>query len=67
MRVFIGESIFCYRNGHPKQYILVDTIFSYMFHFGLQENVFRKVCAEDLTKDMFLKSKMKSVVKYYVY
>ena len=22
-------------NGHHKQYILVDTIFNYVFHFGL--------------------------------
>ena len=43
-----------------------------------QENVFRKVreihtagaeevCFEDLSKDIFLKSKMKPVVKYGVY
>jgi len=53
-----------------------------MFHFGLQENVFaildkpknklvwrrqRKASFEDLNKDMFLKSKMKHVVKYDVY
>ena len=25
----------CYINGHHKQYILVDTIFNYIFHFGL--------------------------------
>jgi len=63
-----------------RQYILVDTIFNCRFHFGLQENVFRKVqkihlfgvgaqnvCFEDLNKDMFLKSKMKPVVKYGVY
>ena len=29
------QSTFCYINGHPKQYILVDTIFNYRFHFGL--------------------------------
>ena len=54
-----------------------------MFHFGLQENAFRtvrkihlsgagfvgaqKVCFEDFSKDMLLKSKMKNVVKYCVY
>ena len=25
-------------NGHPKQYILVDTTFNYRFHFGLPGN-----------------------------
>jgi len=33
--VFIKQSTFCHINGHPKQYILVDTIFNYRFHFGL--------------------------------
>ena len=60
----------CYINGHHKQYILVDTIFNYIFHFGLQGNVFKtvrkihlldagsagaqKVCFEDLNKAIFL-------------
>ena len=34
-RVFLEKPRFCYRNGHHKQYILVDTIFNYRFHFGL--------------------------------
>ena len=29
------KSTFYSINGHPKQYILVDTIFNYRFHFGL--------------------------------
>ena len=33
--VFIKQSTFSHINGHPKQYILVDTIFNYRFHFGL--------------------------------
>ena len=33
--VFINKSTFCHINGHPKQYIPVDTIFNYRFHFGL--------------------------------
>ena len=53
-----------------KQYIQVDTMFNYIFHFGLQEHIFnkvremrlsgagssgaKKVCFEDLSKDMFL-------------
>jgi len=61
---------FCYINGHHNQYILVGTIFNYMFHVGLQEHVFKtvrkihllgtgsagakKVCFEDLSKDVFL-------------
>ena len=62
--------------------LVFDTIFSYIFHFGLQETVFRtvwkmhlsagfadasKVCFEDLNKDISLESKMKHVVKYCVY
>ena len=38
--VFLKKSTFGSINGHLKQYILVDTIFNYIFHFGLQENVF---------------------------
>ncbi len=34
-RVFLEKSTFASINGHPKQYILVDTIFNYRFHFGL--------------------------------
>ena len=34
-RAFLEKPRFCYRNGHHKQYILVDTIFNYRFHFGL--------------------------------
>ena len=34
-RVFLEKSTFCYINGHPKQYIVVDTIFNYILHFGL--------------------------------
>ena len=30
-------------NGLHKQYIQGDIIFNYVFHFGLQENVFRQV------------------------
>jgi len=57
-------------NGHPEQYILVDTIFNYSFHFGPPENVFKqipkihlfgagsagakKMCFEDLNTEMFL-------------
>jgi len=32
---FLKKSTFCHINRHPKQYILVDTIFNYSFHFGL--------------------------------
>jgi len=32
---FLGKSRLCYINGHHKQYILVNTIFNYSFHFGL--------------------------------
>ena len=69
-RVFLSKSTLRSINGHPKQYILADTIFNYRFHFGLQENVFKKirkihifgagsagakkVCFEDLSKDIFL-------------
>ena len=35
--------IFCSINGHPKQYILVDTIFNYIFHFGLPGTYIKKV------------------------
>ena len=42
-RVFLEKSICCYiLNGHNKQYILVGTIFNYICHCGLQENIFRK-------------------------
>ena len=34
---------FDYIHGPHKQYIQVDIIFNYMFHFGLQEHVFRQV------------------------
>ena len=34
-QVFLGTSRFGYINAHHKQYILVDTIFNYMFHVGL--------------------------------
>jgi len=34
-RVFLEKYIICYINGHHKQYVLVDTIFNYMFYFGL--------------------------------
>jgi len=34
-RVFLGQLKCCYINGHHKQYILLDTIFNYVFHFGL--------------------------------
>ena len=66
--VFLGKSIFCYINGDHKQYILVDTIFNYIFHLDFQENVFRKVpeihlsgagrkvCFEDLNKDILLEA-----------
>ena len=64
-----------------KQYIQVDIIFNYIFHFGLQENACRKVrnthlcsgtagarkvCFEDLNNDISWKSKMKHIVKYDV-
>ena len=40
-RVFLYKSTFCSINGHPKQYILVDTIiFNYRFHFGLPGKCF---------------------------
>ena len=42
-QVFLYKSTFCSINGHPKQYILVDTIFNYRFHFGLQEHVFEQI------------------------
>jgi len=32
---FLEKSIFYYKDGHHKQYILVDTIFNYIFHFGI--------------------------------
>ena len=32
---FLKKSTLCHINGHPKQYIPVDTIFNYRFHFGL--------------------------------
>ena len=70
-------------NGHPKQYILVDTKFNSRFHLDFQEHVFRtvwkphlfcasfagaqKVCFGDLNKEISLKSKMEPVVKYGVY
>ena len=31
---FLGKSVCCYINGHHKQYILVDTMFNYIFHVG---------------------------------
>jgi len=34
-RVFLSKSTFRAINGHPKQYVLVGTIFNYRFHFGL--------------------------------
>ena len=33
--VFLSKSTFAAIKGHPEQYILVDTIFNYRFHFGL--------------------------------
>ena len=70
-------------HGHPRQYILVDTIFNHRFHFGLKENVCRQlqktyllrageagkkhVCSNRCSKDILLKSTMKPVVKYGVY
>ena len=49
----LEKSIFDYINGHPKQYILVDTIFNYIFHFGRSRKMsldkfLQKVCFEDL-------------------
>ena len=35
----IKKTTFCYIDGHPKQCILVDTIFNYRFHFGLLRGV----------------------------
>ena len=35
--------------------------------FGTGSTGAQKVCFEDLSKDIFLKSKMKNVVKYGVY
>ena len=68
---------------HHKQHILTETIFSYMFCFGLPGTCLylspqthlsgtggvgvRKVYFSDLSKDMFLKSKMNHAVKYFVY
>ena len=65
--VFIRKSTFCHINRHPKQHILVDTVFNYRFHFALPgkclwknpENTplgagstgARKVCVEDLKKN----------------
>ena len=37
------KNILDYINGHHKQHSQVDIISNYMFHFGLQEHVFRKV------------------------
>ena len=34
-RIFLDKSKCCYINGHHKQSILVDTIFNYIFNFGL--------------------------------
>ena len=34
-RFSLKESTFCHINGRPKQYIQVDTMFNYRFHFGL--------------------------------
>ena len=69
-RVFIEKSIFCYINGHHKHYILADTIFDYIFHFGLPGTCLEKVqkmhlCGagsagaknvrfEDYSEDLFL-------------
>ena len=36
----LKQTIFCYINGHDKQYILIDTIVNYVLNFGLQEIVF---------------------------
>ena len=33
--VFFKKSTCCSINGHPEQYMIVDTIFNYRFHFGL--------------------------------
>ena len=35
VRAVLQKSTFYYINGHPKEYILVDTIFNYRFHLGL--------------------------------
>ena len=71
-RGFLKKSQFCSINGHPKQYILVDTIFNYIFHFGLpgtclylspQNTPFgrrKTVCLPDLFKDIFLEVKNKT-------
>ena len=43
-RLFLKKSTFCSINGHPNQYILVDTMFDYRFHFfGLQEHIFKNI------------------------
>jgi len=69
--VFISKmNILLHTHVHPKQYILVDTIFNYRFHFGLpgkhlylspQHAPFcrrRSRCQKgvfpDFSKDMFL-------------
>ena len=78
-RMFIGKYIVCYINGYHKQCILADTLFNYIFHFGLpgkclysnpQNTPFwrrlREVYCPDLFKGMF-KSNMKNVVKDCVY
>ena len=37
---FLENQCFVNITGRHKQYVLVDTIFNYIFHFGLQEHVF---------------------------
>ena len=69
-RVVLAKSICCYINGHHKQYIQIDIIFNYMFHFGLPGKCLylnpqthlsgaggvgaRKVYFPDFSKDIFL-------------
>ena len=71
-RVFLQKSKFCSINGHPKQYILVDTIFNYRFHLGLPGKCLYLSPRKGAFPGLFLKtlsrqSKMKPVVKYSVY
>ena len=78
--VFIKQKTCCDINGHPKQYILVGTIFNYRFHFGLlgtciylspqHTHVWRRENMRivwTFLKTFSWKSKMKPVVKYGVH
>jgi len=74
----LNKSAFCLISGQTKQYIIVDTIFTYWLHFGLpgtclysspqNTHVWRRLCIFwTVLKTCSWKSKMKLVVKYHLF